>query len=420
MLGVTVPRSPRSTLRLLERTLLSEFTGVTALTRPQLVKRTGLSRAVVAGLVSELVSSGELVEVDHQRGVTRGRPSTAYRPANATAPVAVVRLHHHRQTSLSLVNEAGTIETIDIETPWSADWSEWSPTIAAAFGSLEQAADDPIRHVVLAVPFPVRVGRGAPHLHPLPPGNPPPVVRRPGEGQPRFVRSDWLRQDPTPALEHLLGRRTVMVNDTNLAAAGEANYGVARNTRASIYLSVRDGVGAGFVLGGRLFTGGFGAAGELAHTQVVQNGPFCPCGNRGCLATQTHDPLVVDALTSRYQHQLTFEDIEELVENNDGVAVRFFRDLGALIAQPLSVAAVLLDPDMIVIDAKLGRAGEPFLQGLRNELSQRCSPDTVSNLRIEQGTLTDATLRGAVIAAQIAELDEDYGVATPPAAPPGT
>ena len=45
------------------------------------------------------------------------------------------------------------------------------------------------------------------------------------------------------------------------------------------------GIGAGLILGGRLYRGAGGTAGEIGHVLVDEHGPICRCGNRGCLET---------------------------------------------------------------------------------------------------------------------------------------
>jgi predicted NBD/HSP70 family sugar kinase len=49
------------------------------------------------------------------------------------------------------------------------------------------------------------------------------------------------------------------------------------------YLNLGTGLAAGLVLGGRLWRGSRGVAGEIGHIPVDPAGPLCPCGQRGCL-----------------------------------------------------------------------------------------------------------------------------------------
>ena len=191
-----------------------------------------------------------------------------------------------------------------------------------------------------------------------------------------------------------------MINDANLDALGEAHFGAGRPYRCVVHVSVRSGVGAGLVFEGNLFTGANGFAGELAHVQVVEDhGEFCMCGNRGCLATMTRGPNVLDALMSIYDAELTFDDVEMLVAQNDATAVRFFKDLGAMIGRPLGTLVTTLDPDCVVVDAGLGQAARPLIDGLTAELTQRCPPALLARLALVPGALPNARTYGAIAAA---------------------
>jgi predicted NBD/HSP70 family sugar kinase len=394
---VTRSRAPRSTLALLERVVLDVLVDNEPTTRAEIVARTKLSRAVVAGLVTSLVDRGALVAVtDRAEPARRGRPSLAYRKVSDTAPVALLRLRHHQQTTLSSIAGAGEATESQPLPRWSASWDEFADALAAAFERMESALGTKVRHVVIAAPFPVVDGQGAPIPH---------SVALP-DSMALIVPSvpDWLACDPRPAVSSLLGRPTLMINDANLAALGEASYGAGRNRAHVLHLMVRDGIGAGLVFDGAIVSGSRGMAGELAHAQVVDDGPFCVCGNRGCLATQSLDPLVLTALTGRYARPLTFDDVEQLVRHGDAVAVRFFTDYGVLVGRPLATIVTTLDPDVVVVDSELGEAGRPFMAGIRAALAARCTPHLAAHLDIRQGTLHDPVAWGALAASSTAAL----------------
>ncbi|MBR7831729.1 ROK family transcriptional regulator [Actinospica durhamensis] len=393
------PRGPRSSNTLLERVVLDAFDGYTALTRPQLVEATGLSRPTVTALVAALVTRGELNEAAGPPvSGTRGRPSMTYRRTAMAAPVALIRLAHRMPTRVSLVNDTGTIGEVDTGTDWRQPWESWAPAVSEAYGLLAETTELPVRRVVLAAPFPVEEGHGAPpvssHL-----GQQPPDCTATSRSRVMPDIPDWLVADPRPAVSALLGRPVSMLNDANLAALGEARYGAARNAGNAIHLSVRHGIGAGIIINGRLLTGASGMAGEIGHVQVVEDGPYCMCGNRGCVVTQSFDPFKIEALTSRYGHEPTFDDLEDLVAAGDPVGLRFFTDLGALHAKTLAAPIVLLDPDTLVIDAELRHTAIPFIAGLKAELARRCPPRQTEILSIVRGTLENAIAHGALAVA---------------------
>ncbi len=75
-----------------------------------------------------------------------------------------------------------------------------------------------------------------------------------------------------------------VVNDANAAALAELVFG-AGEAQNLILVRVDEGVGAGIVLGGALFTGNRSAAGEIGHVVIDEHGEPCACGKRGCLET---------------------------------------------------------------------------------------------------------------------------------------
>ena len=82
--------------------------------------------------------------------------------------------------------------------------------------------------------------------------------------------------------QRLPGTTVVVENDANCAAWGEWTQGAARGADDVVMVTLGTGIGGGIVLGGALFRGANGFAGEIGHMVVDANGPICPCGKRGC------------------------------------------------------------------------------------------------------------------------------------------
>jgi predicted NBD/HSP70 family sugar kinase len=163
------------------------------------------------------------------------------------------------------------------------------------------------------------------------------------------------------------------MNDANLAALGEAWFGAGRGRRAVVHVCVVGGIGAGFVLEGRLFTGAHGFCGELAHVQVTPGGIACMCGNHGCLATEARG----------------------LTANGSGNR----KELGSLVGRALAPLVTTLDPDCVVVDGRLAEGAAPFVAGVTAQLSQGCPPQLAENLEVLAGQFMDAQLFGALAAA---------------------
>ena len=348
-------------MALLERLVLASFASPVMPSRADLEELTGLSRTVIAGVVASLVERGELIE-RHQPPApgARGRPPSRYQRAALLPPVLLIRLLKDHSTSVRHIDGDGHSGTVHDCAPWPLAWDTWSRSVAAAARQLRDGAGVPPRLAVLSAPFPVAEGKGTPDMYLVP-------------GRKMAPSSPWLEQDPRPALSAVLGCPVLMVNDANLAALREARFGAGRGHRAVVHVMVADGIGAGFVFDGQLFTGAHGFSGELAHVQVTPDGPPCPCGNRGCLITAT--PPRTEPLSAR------------------------LAELGPLVGRALAPLVSTLDPDCVVIDAKLGDAAELFAEKVAAEIAWRCPPQLAEGRRVIPGELHDAEALGAVAAA---------------------
>src|SRR6185369_8737065 len=116
-----------------------------------------------------------------------------------------------------------------------------------------------------------------------------------GIGVPGIIdlRTGMLRESPNlpgwadypvrDEIERRLATRVILDNDANVAALGEKWLGAAKAVDDMAMLTLGTGVGGGLVLGGRIWHGMTGMAGEFGHITVEPEGVQCNCGNRGCV-----------------------------------------------------------------------------------------------------------------------------------------
>ena len=115
----------------------------------------------------------------------------------------------------------------------------------------------------IGVPGPVRFPEGIPVAPPIMPG--------------------WDGFPVREALSQELGCPVMVDNDVNLMAMGEQHAGVARTVADFLCVKIGTGIGCGIVVGGEVYRGTTGSAGDIGHIQAVPDGRPCACGNRGCL-----------------------------------------------------------------------------------------------------------------------------------------
>ena len=212
-----------------------------------------------------------------------------------------------------------------------------------------------------------------------------------------------------PALERALGRPVLLENDANAAALGEMWQGAARGYQTIICLTLGTGVGGGIILGGKLWRGVDGTAGELGHTSVEPfGGVQCGCGNVGCLEVYASATAIVrmarEALTRHSSSllqsisatELTSEKICSFAIEGDELALDVFRRMGVYLGIAMANFVNIFNPEMIVIGGGVSAAWEMFAQHARAEVMKRAFPVPAQRCRIERAECgDDAGLLGA-------------------------
>lgn len=267
-------------LSLLLETLLGEGR---PLSRAELAKRTGLTKATVSLLIALLLRTGVLVELAPDSS-TVGRPS---RPLGI-APTSLFGVGLQINTDgygFSLVRldgriQAGTWVGRDME--GIGPKQVFADLSGLVLPAVHQAQEQGMLMAGAAIGLPGLVEDG--HL----------LLSAPNLG---WGRCD-LHQFP-------------LIRDLDVTAANEANLAAiaqipgystpavgdeAVGPGASfLYLSTDIGIGGAVVEDGHLHTGGRGFAGEFGHLSVDMDGPLCACGRHGCLEMYAGRRALVEA-----------------------------------------------------------------------------------------------------------------------------
>jgi predicted NBD/HSP70 family sugar kinase len=228
-------------------------------------------------------------------------------------------------------------------------------------------------------------------------GLPGPIHRSTGTVGSSAILPGWSDVRIAEVMSERLRLPVHVDNDANLGALAEYHWGAGRNATTLVYLKMATGIGAGLVVGGRLFHGAGGTAGEIGHTTVDEAGPICRCGNRGCLEMVAAAPALADLLRATRGAEMTGERVVELALEGDPGCRRAIADAGSYTGNALANLCNLLNPERIVVGGSLGAAGNILLDPLREAVRRRVIPSAVEDLEIVPGVLGDrAELLGAV------------------------
>lgn len=207
------------------------------------------------------------------------------------------------------------------------------------------------------------------------------------------VASNLAWQDvPVQAtLRHALGEPEFPVtieNDANLAAVAEHRYGAYAGTRHLALLSGGSGVGAGVVSDGALIRGGLGYAGEIGHLPVATTGE-CSCGRLGCLESVASAAAVVAAAGGPADNDLA-AGVEELVRrarHQDRQALQALREAGRHLGFGIGVLANLLNPEVVLLGGYYEPLAPWLLPAATEEVRARVLAPDAGGLRLFASTL---------------------------------
>jgi len=243
-----------------------------------------------------------------------------------------------------------------------------------------------------------------------------PGLYDPAGGTVRFlpnVPGPWLGHPVGGPVGAALGVPAFLVNDARAFGLAELRLGAGRGASSMVGLTLGTGVGGVIAVGGRVHQGHDGTGGELGHQTIDPDGPWCGCGNRGCVEAYARADQITAACGTE-----TVEEAVRAAEGGDERARAGLADVGRYLGIGIANMIQVITPDRVVIGGGVSRAGELLFAPIRAELRRRV---TTTNLaEVELVTAELGTLAGAIGAAVHGAERAAETAGTPgPTRPPG-
>jgi len=339
--------------------VLREIAEGEPVSRAGIAHRTGLTRGTVSSLVEELIAGELVTELAAARGST-GRPASPLQ-LNRSGPAGLGIEIGVDEVGACVVDLSGAVRA---ERHLPSDHSTREPAVGldrAAALAAEVVAAAGLRVEGAGVALPGVVGRDG-------------VLQR----APNLPR--WVDVAVDAEFAARLGLPVDVGNEADLAAVAELWFD--GGPPDFVHVSGGIGVGAGIVLGGELFRGPGGRAGELGHVVVDPDGPACSCGGRGCLEQLAGQRALLDLTGAA--------DLDALLRTPGPAPAVAGRALGIALAAVVN----LVDVPTVVLGGLYARLGEPLAAALTAELRARVPsrPEVVVQL---SGPDTGGALRAA-------------------------
>jgi glucokinase len=202
----------------------------------------------------------------------------------------------------------------------------------------------------------------------------------------------WRSEPLRDKLRERIDLPLIVDNDANAAAWAEYRFGAGRGASVMVCITLGTGIGGGLVIGGQLFRGNYGMAGEWGHMVTVPDGHWCECGNRGCweqyasgnalvrearALARTNSPRAYGLLelVGGDPDRITGPDVTAAAIAGEPNAVELIGDVGIWLGRGIANLAAALDPEVVVIGGGVSAAGDlllrPAQQAFRRGLTGR-------------------------------------------------
>jgi glucokinase len=222
---------------------------------------------------------------------------------------------------------------------------------------------------------------------------------------------NWKNVPLADLLQRRLGVPVRLENDANCAGLGEQWCGAARGHDHVILYTLGTGVGGALILGGRIYGGATGWAGELGHIRVAPGGPACTCGLQGCLeavssatamaregreAVAAGRSPAMARLAAEQGGRLDARVVITAAREGDPAAQQILRQAGEYLGIVSAMLVSALNPELIVVGGGASHAGDFLLEPMRRVIAEQAMPGPASIVRVVQASLgNDAGLIGA-------------------------
>ncbi len=360
--------------------VLKTLYAVGPLSRSELARLTGSTRATIGQIVQPLLDQGLLVEHDPvASGAQGGKPPRPIWFSHGGWTVGAMLLLPEG-AQVAIVTAGGQITasaslSFDLA---DQDQAAIAEKLADAIAELTSASKTPVRGIGIAVGGMVDTDTGT------------------------IVRVDLAPWQNGLAIGPLIAERTGIPAYVDLQpraqALGDLLFGQGRSEKSFCSLYIGEGIGAGFIIDGDLYRGARGAGGEVGHAVVDIHGERCFCGLDGCWETVASLRWLREAARNRGiddPEAATSASLSALAAS-DPVAATLLEDYARNISYGIANLQQTLGTGLFIVHGDPAGGDERFRKLIEDQVRQRSFSHPGGDPVVVLADTDDfATLRGA-------------------------
>ncbi|MCL2470230.1 MAG: ROK family transcriptional regulator [Propionibacteriaceae bacterium] len=340
--------------------------------RADLAEMTGLTKATVSSLVTDLRTAGLLSELDPVTPHRVGRPAVPLVVAEGTVASLGMEINVDflgiRALDLTGAVLAESFETRNL--PHTEPDVAFLVLVRQVYDVVLRLMNDSVRLIGACLALPGIAD------HPYGPLRLAPNLGWRDVDVPQGMEtaldalSQELGDEANPgvlsAVRSLLTDDLRVENEANLAARTEINK--HRDT-SFIYVSGEIGIGAAIVVDGHVFSGLHGWAGEIGHLVVDPHGPVCACGATGCLETYAGKRAFMAA--AGLEPDGCVHLLVEACQREDPTAIAAIEQVSESLGIALANCINIVDVNRIVLGGNFAPLADLLRPGLMVQIRSR-------------------------------------------------
>jgi glucokinase len=182
------------------------------------------------------------------------------------------------------------------------------------------------------------------------------------------------------------GIEAVVDNDANVAAIGEAKFGAGKEHPNFIMVTLGTGIGGGIIIGGKIYRGPTGGAGEIGHVSIKFDGPKCNCGNYGCVESYVGQRYLSAWVAKELENnpnskiiELVNGDLSKIepyiislaAEQGDEFAINVWKKAGFYVGVMLASVMNLFDINVAIVGGGVAKAGKVLFDAMNQTVKSR-------------------------------------------------
>ncbi|MFD1385303.1 ROK family protein [Oceanobacillus oncorhynchi subsp. oncorhynchi] len=326
------------------------------LSRSQISKITGLNKATVSTMVSEMLEESFVYEIESNQSSGGRKPVLLYFNNLAGFSVGIDLGVNYILGVLTDLN--GHIVEEVTQTLTSIEYEDVKNNLVNIIKKLIKKAPESTYGVVgigVGVPGNVDLDENilfAPNLK-------------------------WKNVDLKAELQNELHIPVEIQNEANCGVHGEHLYGRGKNVSDLVYISIGVGIGTGIIIKNNLYTGTSGISGEMGHVTLNANGPKCRCGNHGCWELYASEQALLEHVKKQKvlsgSNDISLEKLVAEAKTGNKEVLQILNTLGEYIGIGLTTVINTFNPEMVIIGNRISQFSRWLTNPVNHVLQDRLS-----------------------------------------------